>query len=193
MQDDDDAQGFSPTSPWRRSKKRKDYSDEEDYAPFDDDAEEEEDKEEDEEEEEEDPKHVTNTEYKGKLKPSPIPIASVRVVPPSVPRKQTARMRTGGKTPRLCLASKNPVANLNRREYMHVPKKDLQGEWDSKLPKKKKGSSPEWKPCNLGQRLWGDLDQATQDFQRAYGILMGIIRDLQIHYDLIKPKKEEDK
>jgi hypothetical protein len=168
--EDDDAQGLSPTSIWRKNRKRKDYSDEED------------------EEEEQDHK------YKGRLRPDPIPIASVRVAPPPAPGKLTARMSTGGKVPRHCLASKNHVANLNRRECMHVPQKDLPGEWDHKLPKKEsKGSTPEWEPCSIGQRLWGDLDQATQDFQQAYGLLMGIIRDLQIHYELAKPKKEEDK
>jgi hypothetical protein len=46
-------------------------------------------------------------------------------------------MSTGGKVLRRSIASKNLVANLNRREYMHVPKKDLPGEWDRHLPKKK--------------------------------------------------------
>ena len=126
MDDDDELEGNSPTSMWRRNRKRKDYDDEEDEE--DDDEESEEDDEEDEEEddeEEEDHKHITNAEYKGKLRPPPVPIAVVKVVPPPTKMKQTARMSTGGKILRHNLASKNPVSNLSRREYMKVPTKDL--------------------------------------------------------------------
>jgi hypothetical protein len=63
------------------------------------------------------------------------------------------------------LASKNPCANLNHREFMHVPQKDLPGEWDHKLPNKEpKGSTPEWNPCDIAQRLRDDLDQSARDF-----------------------------
>ena len=130
------------------------------------------------------------------MKPAHIPLASVKVEVPSSSRKQTARMSTGGKTPRHILASRNPVVNLNRKECMHVPKKDLPGEWDHLLPKKKpKGSSSEWNPSmeKVGQRLWGDLEQATTQFNQAYSLMMGIARDLQIHYDLQTPKEEKEK
>jgi hypothetical protein len=109
MQDDDDLDGLSPTSMWRRSKKRKDYSDVEEE---DDDKGEHVEDDEDGEEEEEDHNHITNEEHKGKLHPTHVPLAVVRMVPPPKKMRQTARMNTGGKAPRHCLASRNPVINL---------------------------------------------------------------------------------
>jgi hypothetical protein len=80
----------------------------------------------------------------------------MKVVTPPTKLRRTARMSTIGKAPRHCFASRSPVANLNRREYMHAPTKELPGEWDRYLPKKKsRGSSLEWKPSkeNLGEKL----------------------------------------
>ena len=140
MQDDeDDEQGLSPTSIYRR-RKRNDFSDEEDYTPSEEEEKADDDEEDEDEEEEEDHTHLTNAEYKGRLCPSPTPLAMVRVATPPLPAKKKlgARMSTGGKTPRRCFVSRNPVANLNRKEYMHVPAKDLPGEWDRHLPKREK-------------------------------------------------------
>jgi hypothetical protein len=62
---------------------------------------------------------------------------------------------------------------------MHVSKKDLPGEWDHKLPKKKpRGSTPEWKPCDAAGKLWDHLDRMTRDFQQAYELLMGILKEI---------------
>jgi hypothetical protein len=78
---------------------------------------------------------------------------SVQVIPSLTTKKQTTRI-SSGKAPRNQLASKNPSANLNHREFMHVPKKGLPGEWDHKLPKKEsRGSTPEWKPCDVAGKL----------------------------------------
>jgi hypothetical protein len=60
--EDDDAQGLSPTSPLRKNMKRKDYSD-------------------DEEEEEEEQDDLRNIELVREVKKDPIPVASVHVVP----------------------------------------------------------------------------------------------------------------
>jgi hypothetical protein len=39
------------------------------------------------------------------------------------------------------------VSNLNRSEFMHVPKKELPRECDRHLPKKEQGgSTPKWRP-----------------------------------------------
>ena len=137
MQDDeDDEQGLSPTSIYRR-RKCKDFSDDEEYTHSEEEEKADDDKEDEDEEEEEDHTHLTNTEYKGRLRPSPTPLAVVRVAtPPPAKKKWEARMSIGGKTPRRCFVSRNHVANLNRREYMHVPSKDLPREWDRQLPKR---------------------------------------------------------
>jgi hypothetical protein len=97
IDDDDDAQGLSPTM-WRNNRKRKDYSDEEDK------------------EEEQDYDEAGSEE---KLKP--ISIVVVRVMPTRGSSKKNTRMSTRGKAPRHCLASKNIISNLNCREVMHVP------------------------------------------------------------------------
>ena len=196
MQDDDDElEGLSPTSTWKRSKKRKDYSDDEDYVHVDGEDEEEEEEEEEDEDDEEDNKCITNAKYKGKLCPSPIPIAMVRAVspPPQKRIRQTARISAGGKVPRRCLASRNPITNLHHREYEKVPIKDLPGEWDHHLPKKKAGgSTPDWKPCKdkVEKMLWEDLAKSTKQFQPAYDLMMSVVKDLQIHHDSKMEKKK---
>jgi hypothetical protein len=113
IHDDDDAQGLSPTSPWTKNMKRKESSDDGD-------------------EEQED---LLNIELVREVKKDPIPVASVQVIPSSMTTKQIAR-NSSGNAPRNQLALKNPCANLNRREFMHMAKKDLPGEWDHKLPNK---------------------------------------------------------
>jgi hypothetical protein len=170
--EDDDAQGLSPTSPWRKNMKMKDYSDNE--------------------EEDEEQEDLLNIKLVRELKQGPIPIALVRVIPPSTTKKQTALINSG-KAPRNQLSSKNPCANLNHREFIHILKKDLPGEWGHKLLKKEpRGSTPEWKPCDVAGKLWDDLDRTARDFQQAYGLLRGVLRDLEIHYGHNKFKKKED-
>jgi hypothetical protein len=61
--DDDELEGLSPNSIWKRNRKRKDHSDDEDYVHVGE-----------EDEEEDDHKHITNAEYKGRLHPSPTPL-----------------------------------------------------------------------------------------------------------------------
>jgi hypothetical protein len=97
---DDDAQGLSHTSPWRKNRKRKDYSDDE--------------------EEEEDQEDLLNIELVREVKQDPIPIASVRVIPSPTTKKQMTRI-SWGKAPMKKLALRNPCANLTHREFMHVP------------------------------------------------------------------------
>ena len=183
MQDnDDELEGLSPTSTWKRSKKRKDYSDDEDYVREEEEDEGDEEEEEEDEDDEEDNKHLSNAEYKGKLRSSPIRIAMVRALPPPPPKRirQTARMSSGEKAPRHCLASRNPVTNFRRREYEKVPIKHLPGEWDHLLPKKEGGSTLEWKPCKekVEEKLWGDLAKSTKKFQQAYDLMMSVVKDL---------------
>jgi hypothetical protein len=193
QEDDDEFDGLNPTSMWRRSKKRKDYSDrEEEEDDVGEQEEEDDDEDEDEEEGEEDHKDITNNVHKGKLHPPPIPLAVVRVVPPPKKTRQTARVSTGGKAPRHCLASRNHVINLRRRECMRVLAKDLPGEWDHHLPKRnERGSALEWKPSKekIEGKLWEDLAKYTEQFQQAYDLMMSVLQDLQIHHD---PKGQEN-
>ena len=71
--DDDELDGYSPTSMWRRNRKRKDYSDDEDYKP--------------DKEEEVQKKEAEEGEYKPSINitplatapPSPIAVAGVSV------------------------------------------------------------------------------------------------------------------
>jgi hypothetical protein len=188
QEDDDELHGLRPTSMWRRSKKRKDYSDVEEE---DDDKGEHVEDDEDGEEEEEDHKNITNAQYKGKLHPPPIPLVVVRVVSPPKKIRRTSRMSTGGRVPRKCLASRNHVVNLRRREFTRVPAKDLLGEWDHVLPnKKERGSTLEWKPSKekVEAKLWEDLAEYTEKFWQAYDLMMSVLHDLQIHHD---PKNQE--
>jgi hypothetical protein len=74
---------------------------------------------------------------------------------------------------------------------MHVPAKDLPGEWDHHLPKRKeRGSSPEWKPSKekVGEKLWENFAQSSKQFQQAYDLMMSVLKDLQSHHD---PKEQE--
>ena len=105
--DDDELEGLSPTSPWKRNRKRKDYSD--------DDTEEEE-KEESEEEEEEH-KAVINVAPLATAPPSPIAVARVEVNRPLGNKRQNAHIQTGGKVPKLSLATRNVASTLIDREF----------------------------------------------------------------------------
>jgi hypothetical protein len=191
MQDDEDElDGLNRTSMWQR-KKRKDYSDEEEEEEEEEKEEEHEEEDDNEGEEEEDHKNITNAQYKGKLHPPPIPLVVVRVVSPPKKIRRTSRMSTGGRVPRKCLASRNHVVNLRRREFTRVPAKDLLGEWDHVLPnKKERGSTLEWKPSKekVEAKLWEDLAEYTEKFWQAYDLMMSVLHDLQIHHD---PKNQE--
>jgi hypothetical protein len=97
--EDDDAQGFRPTSPWRKNRKRKDYSDDK--------------------EEEEEQENVLNIELVTEAKKDPIHITLVRVIPSPTTMKLTVRISCG-KAPRKQLAPKNTCSSLTHREFMHV-------------------------------------------------------------------------
>ena len=154
--DDDELEGNSPTSMWRRNRKRKDYSDDEDY-------EEEVEKEEEEEEEEEgEYKPFANIAPLATAPPSPIPVAGVKVNVSLGNKRQSARMSTGGKVPKHALASKNVVSTLIGREFQHGTKENYPGEWDRKIPNVKV-PSPEWKPCQrtVGKSLMEELGKTV--------------------------------
>jgi hypothetical protein len=77
---------------------------------------------------------------------------------------------------------------------MHVPEQDLPGEWDHKLPKKEpRAPSPAWKPRSVTEKLWDDLDSMSRDFQQAYWLFMGVVKDLQERYGRGKSTKDDDK
>jgi hypothetical protein len=115
------------------------------------------------------------------------------MIPSPTTLKQTTRISCG-KAPRKQLALKNTCSSLTHREFMHVLQQDLPGEWDHKLPKKEpKEPTPEWKPRSIVEKLWDDLDRTSRDFQQAYWLLMGVVKDLQDHYGREKSTKEDDK
>ncbi|KAK1605439.1 hypothetical protein QYE76_029112 [Lolium multiflorum] len=93
MQDhDDELDGLSPTSMWRRMKRRDPFEDEDEDEEDEQEEEEEDDEEKEDEEEEEEIKPVTNAEEKGKLPVPIIPVAAARVVPPPQKMKHTTRI-----------------------------------------------------------------------------------------------------
>ena len=108
--DDDELEGLSPTSMWRRNRKRKDYSDDEDYEPDEEKV--------DEEEEEIEP--CLDIAPLASAPPSPIPVAAVKVNVSLGNKRQTARMSTGGKAPRHALASRNVASTLIDRDRKSV-------------------------------------------------------------------------
>ena len=204
IQDDaEEAEGLSPTSIWKKEK-RKDYSDE-DYDPEEEEeTKEEEDEEEPEEEDEEEPEEeeegqvpIANNQVSEEPLPPPILVAAIKEIPPPVNMRRTARMSTGGKAPRHCLAAPTPVANVFRREIMHVPAEDLPGEWDRHLPKRvaKEASSGwmEWKPSKeyVGKQLWDNLTMRTREFRQAYSLMMDVIKDIQKNYQPEEFKKKK--
>jgi hypothetical protein len=79
-------------------------------------------------------------------------------------------------------------------EFMHIMQQDLPCEWDHKLPRKEpREPTPEWKPCSVAEKLWGDLDRTSREFQQAYWLFMAVVKDLQDHYGHGESKKEEGK
>ena len=93
--DDDELEGFSPTSPWKRNRNRKDYSDDDDI-----------------EEDEEEYKAIVDFTPLATAPPSPVAVANVRVNHSLGNKRKTSRIQTGGKVPRLLLASKNIASTL---------------------------------------------------------------------------------
>jgi hypothetical protein len=106
--------------------------------------------------------------------------------------KHTALIRTGGGVPKQSLSSKHLVINLLRREIAKVLAKDLTGEWDHHIPKRMRGSTPEWNPRRemIGGKLWKDLARSSVQLHQAYKLMMGIIQNLQNQND---PKHQENK
>ena len=186
--DDDELEGLSPMSPWKRNRKRKDYSDDDDTE-----EEEKEESEEEEEEEEEEHKAVINVAPLATAPPSPIVVARVEVNRPLGNKRQNARIQTGGKVPRLSLASRNVASTLIDREFKRSTQKNYPGEWDRKIPNKK-ASSPEWKPSKetVEKNLMQKLGEAAAEFEKAYNLMMKIIGDLEDNYH-DGNKKEERK
>ena len=80
---------------------------------------------------------------------------------------------------------------------MHVPTKDLPGEWDRFLPKREARESssgwPEWKPSKeyVGKQLWDDLTKRTREFKLAYSLMMNVIKDIQDNYQPKEYKKKK--
>ena len=172
--DDDELVGNSPTSIWRR--KRKDYSDDEDYKL---------------DEEEMEKQEAEEGEYKPSVDiaplvtapPSPIVVAGVRVNHSLGNKRQTTGISTGGEVPRLSLASRNVVSTLINREFRRATQDNYPGEWDRKIPNKKV-PSPEWKPCKetVEKNLMQKLGEAARKFEQAYNLMMSIIGDLEENY-----------
>jgi hypothetical protein len=104
--DDDEIDGLSPTSMWRRNRKRNDYSNDEDYM-LDEEEEHMPDEEEehmpDEEEEykpeEEDRKPVVDIGSPSATPPTPIPISMVRVNVSLRNKRRGAFISSGGRFP----------------------------------------------------------------------------------------------
>ena len=183
MDNDDELEGNSPTSIWRRNRKRKDYSDDEDYKPDEEEMEKE-------EAEEKEYKPFIDIAPIATAPPSPIFVAGVRVNVSLGNKRQTARMSTGGKAPRHALASKNVVSTLIDREFRRATQGNYPGEWDRKIPKVKV-PSPEWKPNKktVEKDLMEKLGKAASKFEEAYNLMMSIVGDLEDHY--YEVKKEE--
>jgi hypothetical protein len=144
MDDDDDhIDGLSPTSMWRRNRRRKDFSDNEDYKSGKEEdykSNEEEDYESDEEgeyktEKEEDHKPIINMGSPSATPPAPIHVCAVRVNVSLGNQRRGAFISTGGRFPD-ALAMRYPAANRCDR--------DPPGYWDHKIPKARV-QSPEWK------------------------------------------------
>jgi hypothetical protein len=190
--DDDQIDGLSPTSMWRRNRRRKDFSDDEDYKFGNEEdykSNKEEDYESDEEgqykpEKKEDHKPVINIGSPSATPPAPVPVSVVRVNVSLRNKRRGAFISTGGKVPRHALANRYPAANLCDR--------DPPGDWDHKIPKTSV-QRPEWKPNRQTQEegLMKELSGAASKFEQAYNSMMKIIGDLEDHYEEKKWKKEE--
>jgi hypothetical protein len=171
VDEDNDAQGLSPTSPCRKNGKGKDYSDDD--------------------EEEEEQEDYLNIELVREAKKYPIPIPSVCMIPSPKTNKKTMRISCG-KAPRKQHAPKNTCSYLTRREFMHVPQQDLLGEWDHKLMRKEpREPTPECKPCSVVEKLWGDLDHTSREFQQAYWLFMGVVKTSKITTDMENQRRRK--
>ena len=73
-------------------------------------------------------------------------------------------------------------------ETAKVSSKDLPGELGHHIPKRKRGSTPEWKPSK--EKLWEDLAKSSRQFKQAYNLMMALLQNLQ---DLPDPKEPERK
>ena len=157
--DDDELEGNSPTSIWRRNRKRKDYSDDEDNKPDKEEMEKE-------EAEEKDYEPFADVAPLATAPPSPITVAGVRVNQSLGNKRRTARISTGGKAPRHALASKNVVSTLIDREFRRAAQENYPGEWDRKIPNVKV-PSPEWKPCKetVEKNLMEKLGEAARSLK----------------------------
>ena len=169
---DDELEGLSSTFPWKRNRKRKDYSDNDDT-----------------EEDEEEYKTILDFTPLATAPPSPIAVANVGVNRSLGNKRKAARIQTGGKVPRLSLASKNVVSTLIDRESRRTTQRNYPGEWDPK-----KVSSPEWRPSKetVEKNLMEKLGEAAKEFEKAYNLMMKIVGDLEDHY-YEGNKKEERK
>lgn len=184
--DDEEAEGHSPTSIWKK-RKRKDYSDE-DYDPDEVDYEEEETDEDEEDEDDEEPEEEGEGQGAGGATSSTDSSCCYKGDPSSGELEENCAHTHWRGVPRHCLSSANSVANLNRREIMYVPTKDLRGEWDRHLPKRKAKEAgpewPEWKPSKeyIGVQLWNNLTNRAREFRQAYSLMMEVIKDIQDNY-----------
>ena len=111
--DDDELEGLSPTSAWKRNKKRKDYSDDDDT-----------------EEDEEEYKAIIDFTPLATASPSHVAVANVGVNRSLGNKRKTVRIQTGGKVPRVSLASKNVASTLIDRESRRTTQRNYPGEWD---------------------------------------------------------------
>jgi hypothetical protein len=150
--DDDEIDGLSPLSMWRRNRKRNDFSDDDDYMPDEEeehmpDDEEEHmpneeqehmpDKEEEHMPKEEERKPIVDIGSPSATPPAHVPVSAVQVNVSLRNKRRGAFISTRGKVPRHALANRYPAANLYDR--------DPPGDWDHKIPKTRV-QSPEWKP-----------------------------------------------
>jgi hypothetical protein len=130
---------------WRRNRRKKDFSNDEDYKSYKEEdykSDKEEDYEPDEEgeykpEEEEDHKPAINIGSPSATPPAPIPVSVVRVNVSLRNKRRGAFISTRGKVPRHALANRYPAANLCGR--------DPPSDWDHKIQKTQL-QSLEWKP-----------------------------------------------
>ena len=111
--DDDELEGLSPTSPWKRNRKRKDYSDDDDIK-----------------EDEEEYKAIVDFTPLATAPPSSVAVANVGVNRSLGNKRKTTRIQTGGKVPKLSLASKNVASTLIDRESRCTTQRNYPREWD---------------------------------------------------------------
>jgi hypothetical protein len=63
-------------------------------------------------------------------------------------------------------------------KFMHVLQEDLPGEWDhNMLQKGPRAPSTAWQLRSVLEKLWDDLDRTSSDFQQAYFLFLGVVKD----------------